>query len=98
MYSGPFWSSRIGVELLEIIEAPRTVEVVTKICREKFGLPAGFFVLTDLTAGQVVVLDDEKDQVYEMDFEGGEKLIANGNLPVRWPSVESFLMDCFAVE
>jgi len=97
-YSGPFWSIRVGAELLDVIEGPNTVEVDTGICRKKFGLPANFFVLTKYAAGQVVVLDDLSEKIYEMDFEGGVELLSSGTLPVRWTSLASFLIEYFADE
>jgi hypothetical protein len=96
-YEGSFWSEHLGYELLDILDGSETVETSTEICRTNFGFPPQFFVLTQLSTGQVVVLNVDNDMVYEVDFEGGEKLLLSGELPPRWTSFDEFLRDYFKV-
>jgi hypothetical protein len=47
-YSGSFSSRRTGFELLDIREGGESsIEGVTRICRERFGLPSHYLVLTE---------------------------------------------------
>lgn len=94
-YEGSFWSEHLGYELLDIVDGSETVETSTDTCRAQFGFPPQFLVLTQLSTGQVVVLNVDNDKVYEVDFEGGEKLLLSGELPPRWMSFEDFLRDYF---
>ncbi|NHZ93963.1 SMI1/KNR4 family protein [Massilia sp. CCM 8733] len=96
-YEGSFWSEHLGYELLDIVDGSETVETSTGVCRNKFGFPPQFLVLTQLSTGQVVVLNVHTDKVYEVDFEGGEKLLLSGELPPRWTSFDEFLKDYFKV-
>lgn len=94
-YEGPFWSEFVGYELLDLVEGKETIVTSTEICRKQFRFPETCCVLTQLSSGQVVVLDAERDKVYEVDFEGGEKRLADASLPARWESFESFLKEYF---
>lgn len=95
-YEGPFWSERIGVELLDLYQGDRSIRSVTEICRDQFGFPDKFVVLTELSSGQVIILDSFSGNVYEVDFEGGEKKLINGDLRPRWESFYQFLIDYFS--
>ncbi len=95
-YEGSFWSEHLGCELLDIAEGDESIETSSKICRDLFGFPLQYFVLTRLSVGQVVVLDVERDLVYEVDFEGGDAMLLRGDLPQRWGSFEAFLIDYFS--
>ena len=94
-YEGSFWSEHLGCELLDITEGDESIETSTQTCRVQFGFPMRFFVLTRFSAGQVVVLDIERDKVYEVDFEGGDAMLLSGDLPQRWESFEAFLKEFF---
>tara|TARA_B100001559_G_C16494100_1_gene619882 strand:- start:941 stop:1363 length:423 start_codon:yes stop_codon:yes gene_type:complete len=94
-YEGPFWSEKLGYEMLDIIsESPNMVEHTT-LCREQYEFPAEYLVLTEITTGQVAVLNVSTDQVYEVDFEGGDELLKNAQLKPRWLSFREYLTDYF---
>lgn len=94
-YEGPFWSEYIGCELMDICADDENIVSATEICRKQFGFSIALLVLTRLTAGQVVVLDCVQDKVYEVDFEGGDRLLLSGQLTPRWESFSSFLDEYF---
>ncbi|MFI8618504.1 hypothetical protein ACIGHN_23670 [Acidovorax sp. NPDC077693] len=94
-YVGPFWSERIGCELLDIVEGADNISAMTLVCRDEFNFFSKYLVISQLAAGQVVVLDTHTDEVYEVDFEGGERMLMAGTLKPRWNSFEKFLMDYF---
>lgn len=94
-YEGPFWSESLGLELLDIYEGNDSIRSVTGVCRQRFGFPDRLLVLTQLSAGQVLVLDTVSDEVYEVDFEGGERLLLAGELEPRWDTFRSFLAEYF---
>jgi hypothetical protein len=94
-YEGPFGSRRTGFELADLCESPPTIVTLTKACRDTFGWPAHFLVLTDLLGNAVLVLDAERDLVFNVDFEGGEEELLAGTLAPRWPSFAAFLEEYF---
>lgn len=54
-------------------------------------------VLTDLSAGDTVhVLDAESDQVFVVDFEGGEELLLTGQLEPQWMTFTDFIQAYFS--
>lgn len=95
-YEGPFWSQRLGYEFLDLIEGNETIVSATQTCRDQYGFPGQFLVLSQLSAGQIVVLDTLGDKVYEVDFDGGNKLLLAGGLAPSWDSFRSFLVDYFS--
>ncbi len=95
MYEGPFWSDHLGCELMDLCAGDETIESATKTCRASFQFGPEFIILTQLTAGQVLVLDADKDKVYEVDFEGAEKMLIAGRLEPTWRSLSAFLRDYF---
>ena len=94
-YEGPFWSEHIGCEMLDLYEGEETIKSATETCRQRFGFPSNLLVLSQLTAGQIVVLDTSDDKVCEVDFEGGEELLKKKELEPRWDSFRSFLVEYF---
>ncbi len=91
-FRGPFWSDDIGVQLADMVEDEESIESLTNDCRATFGFPHKFLVLTPLSAGVTVhVLDTETDKVYVVDFEGGERLLIDGELDHTWNSFSDFL-------
>lgn len=94
-YEGPFWSEKLGYEMLDIISQSPNILEHTALCKEQYGFPAEYLVLTEFTTGQVVVLNISTDQVYEVDFEGGDELLNNGQLQPRWLSFREYLTDYF---
>ena len=95
-YIGPFWSDSLGIELADIVDDESNIETLTEQCRSQFGFPKQMLVLTQLSAGATVhVLDTESDEVFVVDFEGGEDLLVKGELEPRWASFSEFLQDYF---
>ena len=94
-YEGPFWSEYLGYELLDVLEGEETLETATATCRKTFAFPESSLVLTQLSSGQVVVLNTERDKVYEVDFEGGDRLLVSDGLSPRWDSFRDFLLEYF---
>lgn len=94
-YEGPFWSEKLGYELLDLVEDCPNIVGHTKLCREQYEFPNQYLVLTEITTGQVAVLNAETDQVFEVDFEGGDVLLKKGELEPRWNSFKEFVVDYF---
>jgi len=90
-YAGPFGSENTGFGLLDLCEQVPNVLVLTETCRNKYGWPASFLVLTELLANAVIVLDVEEDRVFVVDFEGGDQLLLNRQLLPTWQSFSEFL-------
>lgn len=95
-YEGPFWSEYLGCEMMDMVEGGETVTSMTEGCRRMFGFPASIIVLTKISAGQVVVLNQSDDKVFEVDFEGGDALLRQGKLRPRWNSFRCFLEEYFS--
>lgn len=96
-YSGSFWSEAVPYELLDICEGTNNIETYTEICRKEHGFLHKFLVLSELSTGAILVLDSITDKVYEVDFEGGQDLLMNGELEVSWPNFYELLKDYFEV-
>ncbi|OPH46708.1 1,3-beta-glucan synthase regulator [Paenibacillus ferrarius] len=94
-YSGAFWSEAVPYELLDICDGKNNIEVYTEICRKEHGFLHNFLVLSELSTGAVLVLDSITDKVYEVDFEGGQDLLMNGELEVSWSNFNEFLKEYF---
>lgn len=94
-YSGSFWSEAVPYELLDICEDTNNIEAYTEICRKEHGFLQNFLVISELSTGAVLVLDSITDRVYEVDFEGGQDLLMNGDLEVSWFTFYEFLKDYF---
>lgn len=95
-YIGPFWSDSLGIELADIVDDESNIETLTEQCRSQFGFPKRMLVLTQFSAGATVhVLDTKSDEVFVVDFEGGEDLLVKGELEPRWASFSEFLQDYF---
>lgn len=95
-YIGPFWSDSLGIELADIVDDESNIETLTEQCRSQFQFPKRMLVLTQLSAGATVhVLDTDSDEVFVVDFEGGEDLLAKGELEPRWATFGDFLQEYF---
>lgn len=94
-FEGPFWNVASGYELLDLVEGNPNVMLSTVECRAEFDFPTHYLVLTALSANQIIILDSLLDYVYEVDFEGGDKLFADGMLEPRWRSYSEFLNEYF---
>jgi hypothetical protein len=94
-YWGPFRSNRTGVELLDIVEQEESVLTNTRTVREEYGFPKQFVVVSSLNAGSVVVFESTTGKVYDVDFEGGDALLLEGNLASSNDSWNDFLSQYF---
>ena len=94
-YKGPFWSEKLGFELLDLIEDSPNIVEVTQACRQGFSFSDKYLALCELSAGQVFVLDCESDGVYAVNFEGGETLLKDGKLEIRWKNFKGFIENYF---
>ena len=90
-FQGPFFSKKIGFELLDLIEQDENIQTVTQVCREEFGFPREALVLMDLVANAVLVYDTRTDRVFNVDMEGGDIEFIQGRLDAKWNSFEAFL-------
>jgi hypothetical protein len=94
-YEGPFGSARLGYELLDLCVGDPSVASSTKICRAEYGFSDDYLVLTDLLGGSVLVYGSDSDQVFDVDFEGGQGELAAGQLKPAWISFADFLQEYF---
>ena len=92
-YEGPFGGAGGGLELLDLCEESPNVVEVTKLCRDEFGWPPGLIVLTELFGNAVLVFNTEDDCVYNVDLEGGDEQLLNGELAPAWRSLHDFLSE-----
>lgn len=93
-YCGPFWEEHVPYELLDLMEE-NSVCSYTKIARQEHSFPTQYLILSEMSANAVLVLDSVTDQVYEVDFEGGDELLTKGELKETWPTFYAFLHDYF---
>ncbi|PGD46374.1 1,3-beta-glucan synthase regulator, partial [Bacillus toyonensis] len=70
-------------------------EYYTIIARKEHGFPNKYLVLTEMTANAALVLDSVTDQVYSVNFEGGDELLLSGKLKESWLTFYLFLKDYF---
>ena len=94
-YEGPFHSRATGIMLLDIISGNPSVRSHTLACRAMYGFGLNHIVLTDLLANSVLVLESNTDRIFDVDFEGGDRMFLQGLLPSSWPSFEAFLYEYF---
>lgn len=90
-YQGAFGSSNSGFVILDVPEIMEETAVV----RDEFNFPSRYLVLTELVGGSVLIYDVKTDQVYSVDFEGGDELLLKGELKPDWASFKDFLEDFF---
>ena len=90
-YVGPFCSSKTGLELVDVFDQSPNIISLTKICREEYGFPKKFLVLTDLLGGGALIYDSDTDHVYNIDFEGADQDLIEGTLKPDWESFYDFL-------
>ncbi|PEZ27560.1 SMI1/KNR4 family protein [Bacillus thuringiensis] len=94
-FAGPFWEEHVPYELLDIIDEENNIEYYTIIARKEHGFPNKYLVLTEMTANAALVLDSVTDQVYSVNFEGGDELLLSGKLKESWSTFYLFLKDYF---
>jgi hypothetical protein len=94
-FEGPFWSEKLGFELLDIEEDSPNISDVTAECRETFNFPKKYLALCELSVGQIFVLDCETDSVFAVNFEGEEERLVKGELEPRWASFKGFIESYF---
>lgn len=92
-YEGPLASENTGFVLLDVLGArpQESIEAATTVVRRKYGWPERYLVLTSFLAGGVMVYDISTEQLYDVDFEGGDALLKDGQLEPRYPSFLEFL-------
>lgn len=92
-YAGPLASPNTSFELLDLfsVEGQASVEASTSLVRRRFGWPDRYLVLTNFLAGGVMVYDIATEQVYDVDFEGGDAQLKDGRLKPRYASFLEFL-------
>ncbi len=96
-FAGPFWEETIGFELLDIMDDDPNVESATLICREEFDFPNKYLTLTELTTGEIILLDSESDKLYKVNFEGRDRDLLAGTLKESWANFDEFLREYFNV-
>ena len=94
-YTGPFWEESVPFELLDIVEDTNTIESYTVISRKEHEFPKQYLVLSEMSANAVLVLDTITDNVYKVNFEGGDELLKKGELKETWSTFYDFLVEYF---
>ena len=94
-YEGPFWSEDVPYELLDLVSETRNILEYTMLCRQQHNFPPKYLVLSELSANAALILDTESSKVFEVDFEGGDQMLLEGDLPERWTTFEAFLTEYF---
>ncbi len=94
-FEGPFSSDITSFTLLDLCNDSPTILSQTEECRTLFAFPSKFLVLSDMSAHSVLVWDSETDQVFNVDFEGGDTLLIGGQLEARWATFAIFLAEYF---
>ncbi|MFS0901779.1 SMI1/KNR4 family protein [Priestia aryabhattai] len=94
-YAGPFWEESVPCELLDLVDEENNIEVYTLICRKESGFPKQYLVLSETAANAVLVLDTLTDNIYIVNFEGGDELLLKGELEATWPTFYDFLKAYF---
>ncbi len=94
-YEGPFGSSNTGFELLDLFAGTPNIGTATRDCRDELGLPEKFLVIADLLGGGVLIYDVESEAVDNVDLDGGERELIEGNLQPAWQSFAAFLEEYF---
>jgi hypothetical protein len=90
-YEGGFSSAETGYELLDLCAGTPSVVSQTEDCREVRGFPQHILVLSDLLGLAALMYDVRTDQVFNVDFEGGDQLIIRGELDPEWDTFDDFL-------
>ncbi len=90
-YEGPFGSGRTGFELLDICAGTPSIVSATDACRTHHRFPSNYLALTELLGGSILMYRVDTDEVFDVDFEGGDQLLMRGDLTPRWRSFAAFL-------
>lgn len=90
-YEGPLASPCTGFELLDLLGDERSIESSSLLVRQRFAWPDRYLVITNFLAGGVMVYDVSTEQVYDVDFEGGDALLKDDRLEPRYSSFLEFL-------
>ncbi|WP_301107142.1 SMI1/KNR4 family protein [Sporosarcina sp.] len=94
-YEGPFWEEFVPFELLDMVDEVNNIESYTLISRKEHGFPKQYLVLSEMSANAILVLDTVTDNVYIVNFEGGDELLLKGELKASWSSFSEFLKAYF---
>lgn len=96
-FKGPFGSATSGYLLLDLCAAGDDgIVAATGEARAHFALPEEMVVITNLLGGEVLVYATDTDEVFEMDFEGGERVVSSRSVAPRWRSFSDFLASFFS--
>lgn len=90
-YRGGFDSRKTGFELLDLEEEDESVLSSTEIVRKEFSWPIRFIVISTYLGNGVLVYDTESNNVFDVDFEGGDALLLAGKLEPYWNTWNDFL-------
>ncbi|MFT3920943.1 MAG: hypothetical protein QM778_00250 [Myxococcales bacterium] len=96
-FRGPIGSSRTSFQLLDAIEEQPNIVTQTTFLRSEFQLGQQWVAISDIVGGSLLVLNTEKDKVFNVDFEGGIELLRDGTLPPISNSFEEFLIWFFVI-
>lgn len=81
--------------MLDIVAEENNIQVYTNISRKEHDFPNNYLVLSEMSANAVIVLDTITDNVYIVNFEGGDELLLRGDLEASWKSFYDFLKAYF---
>lgn len=95
-FQGPFRSDKSGYELLDVIDQEESIVANTRVVREEFKFPRRYVILTSMNGLAALVYDLETGCVFDVDFEGGDKLLVEGQLTPRWQSWWEFAVEYFS--
>ncbi|MFK7823423.1 MAG: SMI1/KNR4 family protein [Oligoflexales bacterium] len=94
-YCGPFSSNDNGFELADIVE-DESIVTLTEQSRIHHLFPEIFLTLSPLLGGSVLVYNSVTDEVFNVDFEGGDQELLNSSLKPTWASFEAFIRSYFS--
>ena len=95
-FRGPFSSTNVAYELLDVTAQDESIVTNTRVVRQQFGFQERYLVVSSMIGHSVLVYDSETGGVYDVDFEGGDKLLADGKLASRWQSWWKFADEYFS--
>jgi hypothetical protein len=90
-YEGSFSSTDTAYEFLDLCVGTPSVVSQTEDCREVHGFPNHILVLSDMVGLAALMYDVRTNQVFNVDFEGGDQLMIRGELEPTWDTFEDFL-------
>lgn len=94
-FRGPFFSRKMGYELLDVTGGGETIAGNTRDCRHAHDFPDRYLAISNFIGAAILIYDKDSDQVFDVDFEGGDSELKAGTLAPRWRSFAEFLRDYF---